>query len=278
MRTTATASAPSGGESGPGTVALFTVLGALAVAVVLMAASVLSANTVEQRKAELAEVRAGQAETRLRVAELKPFADFRDLAQGRVATVRQLADSRFDWERALRDVSRALPADVSLETIGASLESAGSEGASPLRSAIQAPAIELAGCATDQRSVARTMARLRAVQGVTRVSLGESQKAGDQQEGAAVSETAPAGGTEDQPLCGPGDHPSFAIVIFFERDAALSAAPNVQSAAAGGAKGSGSAPSDSSSTPSEASGDTPSEPPSPTPSEASASTTPGSAG
>jgi Tfp pilus assembly protein PilN len=231
----------SSGGSGPAGVAVLTLLGALGVAVAIMVASVLSTNAVKQREADLADVNARQASTRQQVAALKPYADYRDLAKGRIATVRQLADSRFDWERAMRDVSRTLPQDVTLEVLDASLEPGDSEGASPLRGAIQSPAIQLSGCTRDQREVARMMARLRGVQGVTRVSLSESQTADDDQQKAGAPASESAGGTESPP-CGPGEHPSFEVVIFFERDAALSGAPNVQSGAGAGAKA-GSAPS-----------------------------------
>ena len=74
------------------------------------------------------------------------------------------------------------------------------------------------------------MARLRGVQGVTRVSLSQSQK-DDVQKGASSSAVSEGG---DKPLCGPGSHPTFDMVIFFERDAALSSEPNVQATPATG--------------------------------------------
>jgi Tfp pilus assembly protein PilN len=218
------------GPTGAGGPAAFFVLGALALAVVAMAASVLASNSVKQNRAELAEVTASQAGARQQVAALKPYADYRDLAEGRIQSVRQLATSRFDWERALRDVSRTMPEAVSLESIDASLGTGDSEGSSPLRGAIKAPAIQLKGCTRDQREVARMMARLRGVQGVTRVSLSQSQK-DDVQKGASSSTVSEGG---DKPLCGPGSHPTFDMVIFFERDAALSSEPNVQATPATG--------------------------------------------
>ena len=39
------------------------------------------------------------------------------MAKARVQTVRDLAGSRFDWEQALRDLSRAVPADVTLTSL-----------------------------------------------------------------------------------------------------------------------------------------------------------------
>ncbi len=247
------------GPTGPGGPAAFFVLGALALAVVAMAASVLASNSVKQNRAELAEVTASQAGARQQVARLKPYADYRDLAKGRVESVRQLATSRFDWERALRDVSRTLPAAVTLESIDASLGTGDSESSSPLRGAIKAPAIQLKGCTRDQREVARMMARLRGVQGVTRVSLSQSQKDDVQKNSSSSSAVSETG---DKPLCGPGSYPTFDMVIFFERDAALSSEPNVQATpATGGATPAGGSSSgstaSSASTASPQGGDTP---------------------
>ena len=111
-------------------------------------------------------------------AQLKPFADYETMAKARVQTVRDLAGSRFDWEQALRDLSRAVPADVSLTQLSGDISSGAGGGGSSLRSAISAPAITLTGCAPGQTQVARLMARLNNIDGVTRVSLSRSVRRG----------------------------------------------------------------------------------------------------
>jgi Tfp pilus assembly protein PilN len=188
------------GGSGP-----FVVLGVLAFCVIALAGYVLTTNTVKDRQAQLASVTAEAQAAKQQAAELKEYADFDMLAQSRVQTVRDLAASRFDWEQALRDVSRAIPADVTLSSLNGSVSSQ-SGGGTALRSAIASPALELKGCTSSQPAVATLMARLRAVDGVTRVTLSKSVKAeatGDAT-GAAV-------------LCGFGRKPAFELVIFFER-------------------------------------------------------------
>ena len=153
-------------------------------------------------------------------AKLKPYADFEATAKARVETVRGLAAARFDWEQALRDLSRAVPADVKLQSLNGDMGLPGTGGSSgdPLRAAIKAPAISLGGCAASQTSVARLLARLRAVDGVTRVSLSRSEKA----DSSATTSSACAG---DNP-------PNFSTVVFFERSAALAAfAPAAEAAA-----------------------------------------------
>ena len=97
------------------------------------------------------------------------------MAETRIQTVKDLAASRFDWEQALRDISRAIPADVTLTSIDGSISS-GAGGSTSVRSAIDVPAVELKGCTLGQKQVATLLSRLRSVDGVTRVTLTKSAK------------------------------------------------------------------------------------------------------
>jgi Tfp pilus assembly protein PilN len=200
--------APVAAADESGGLGAFAVLGALA-------AYVLTTNTVKDRTAQLEATESQAAATTQRVAQLKPYVDFQSMAETRIQTVRDLASSRFDWEQALRDISRAMPADVTLESLNGSISSQ-SGGGSTVRSAITAPAIELKGCTTGQLSVATLMSRLRNVDGVTRVSLGKSTKAEEQADGNAAA-AAVTTATSDRPPCGHERAPSFELVMFFER-------------------------------------------------------------
>lgn len=199
----------------------FVVLGVLAFAVVALAAYVLAGNTVKDRQAELAAATAKSAAVTRQVTALKPYADFESVANARVQTVTDLANSRFDWEQALRDLSRAVPADVSLTSLSGDISAGAGGGGNQLRGAISAPAITLQGCAPGQTQVARLMARLHNVEGVTRVSL--SSSAATKTEANADSTTDELELRKAQP-CGEGAPPAFDIVVFFEKDAAAVAA------------------------------------------------------
>ncbi len=192
-------------------VGAYVVLGALALCVAMLAVYVMATNTVKQKQGDLTAVTTEATVAAKAAAELKPYADFEAMANARVETVRGLAAARFDWEQALRDLSRAMPGDVKLQSLTGDMGLPGTGGSNgdPLRGSIKAPAISLAGCATSQPSVARMLSRLRAVDGVTRVSLSKSEK-GD---GESGSESACAG----------GNPPNFSTVVFFERSAALEA-------------------------------------------------------
>ena len=198
---------PSAMETSGG-LGAFIVLGALALCVAFVAGSVLSNNVIKERKASLAEISLANDATVKRATDLKPYADFQTVAKERAATVHALAGARFDWEQALRDLSRAMPSNVSLSTLTGSVGADSAGGGSGLRSAISAPAIELAGCTKSQPAVATLMSRLRNVQGVTRVSLSKSEK--------AAAQVAQAGDTAAGP-CGKGTPPNFEMVVFFEK-------------------------------------------------------------
>jgi len=215
-------------------VGAYAILGGLTAVVAAVAVATSAGNAVKGHERELADVKAEQAVAQAEVDRLAPYGSFRDVAVQRTQTVRQLADSRFDWEQTLRDLSRAIPSDVTLSSItgtvtsGTTTASVGSSN--PLRSAIQAPAIELSGCASSQAGVARLMARLRGVQGVTRVSLASSAK----QEETAGSGVGDSAGSSKAEGCGKGSPPTFELVTFFEGAKAASAsapAPATASAA-----------------------------------------------
>jgi Tfp pilus assembly protein PilN len=218
LRRASTKAAPKAAADEPGGFGAFAVLGALAVCVVALAAYVLTTNTVKDRQAKLESVTAQAETTTQRANQLKPNADFQAMARTRIQTVRDLASSRFDWEQALRDVSRVIPADVTLTSLngtianGAGGSSSGSSSA--VRSAISAPAIQLNGCTRSQKEVATLLSRLRGVDGVTRVSLGKSLKPAPTATTGATAAAVPTGTT--QTAC-PGRAPSFELVIFFER-------------------------------------------------------------
>jgi Tfp pilus assembly protein PilN len=206
------------GLNAPGGIAAFVLLGALTLCVAGVAGLVMSDNVVKDRRAELAQVKLQSASTVAQAARLKPFADFQTVAQTRAGTVQALASARFDWEQALRDLSRAMPKEVYLSSLEGNV-SADSDGTA-VRRAIKAPAIELKGCTKNQPAVADLMSRMRNVQGVTRVALAKS----DKDTGAGISTTTVN-------PCGKGATPSFEIVIFFERSAVAAALSGATGAA-----------------------------------------------
>ena len=135
------------------------VLGALAACVIALAAYVLTTNMVKDRQAKLETVTAKAETATQRANQLKPYADFQAMAETRIQTVKDLASSRFDWEQAMRDISRTIPANVTLTSLNGTISERGrrlrerwqlrrSGPRSPL------PPIELNGCTRSQEDVA----------------------------------------------------------------------------------------------------------------------------
>jgi Tfp pilus assembly protein PilN len=214
------------GPEAKGGAGAFVVLGVLAACVVGVAGHVLTSNTIKQRQADLAEVTVRQQALQSQAAQLKPYADFDAAAKARVQTVRDLASSRFDWEATLRDLGRAVPADVTLLSLTGDIATGAGGGGSQLRASISAPAITITGCAPGQTQVARLMARLHDIDGVTRVSLSKSA-AEEVTKATTDPDTAEAAlAQRNAAPCGSGKRPAFEVVMFFEKaTAAVSGTP-----------------------------------------------------
>jgi Tfp pilus assembly protein PilN len=180
------------GESAPlrsGPLA-YILLGALVAVLAGVSALVLTNNQISEREADVERLTREDAKAAAKAERLVAYTEFRDLAEQRVSTVSQLADSRFDWERVMRELSLVLPDDVWLVAMtataapGISIEGGGGE--STLRADAPGPALELEGCAKGQEAVARFVTALKDVDGVTRVGLESSElpKEGKSQQGA----------------------------------------------------------------------------------------------
>jgi len=206
------------GRTGP---APYVVLGVLAAMVVAVGAYVMASNQVTSNRAELAETEQETRSLEQQAAAFKPYQQFAELSEARLKTVAQLADSRFDWERVMRELARAMPEDVWLTSLvgtvapGVNMEGAGSGGTtSSVRSALQAPAVELIGCTESQSAVSRVMARLRTINGVQRVSLSSSEK-------SETTGASTGGANSGDCRNGSSRFPQFQIVVFFDAPKAV---------------------------------------------------------
>lgn len=239
------------GGSGRSGGAVYVLLGVLAVAVLAVSAYVLTGNSVNDKTAELASASAKADSAEQQAAALKPYAEFAKLEQQRVATVKSLASSRFDWDRTLRQLSKVMPDNVWLSSFLATVkptvtvDGGGASGdTGNIRQASQNPAIEMVGCTTSQDEVARLMTRLRLMGGVDHVVLSSSEKATTN----TAAASAPASGSDSAGGAGNGDcrhgsnrFPQFSIVVLFKAppDPALAAGtgtPGSPAVAAGAAQ------------------------------------------
>ena len=79
------------------------VIGALVLALIGVTAVTLQGKGISGKQAELAALEVTEAQTSARAQSLSSFVAFQDLTTGRATTVAALAQSRFDWERVIRD-------------------------------------------------------------------------------------------------------------------------------------------------------------------------------
>jgi Tfp pilus assembly protein PilN len=140
---------------------------------------VLTGNDVSDKKTELASVEAQQAETTARAQALSNFASFQQMKDNRVLTISSLAQSRFDWERVMREVSRVLPESVWLTNLTGSVSpevNVPGAAETTTRGSIAGPALSMVGCARSQQDVAALIAAVGDIDGVTRVLAEKSEK------------------------------------------------------------------------------------------------------
>ena len=156
----------------------YVVVGLLATLLVMAVAYVFTANnaTDNQNKAAAAKAEADQLEAK--AAQRHSFTDFAAIKQTRLASVAGIANSRFDWERMMRELSRVMPAGSWLQSTDASV--AGDTAAAPAADAdappvVPQPTANLVGCTPKQTDVAAMMVRLRQMHRVSDVALNESR-------------------------------------------------------------------------------------------------------
>lgn len=169
----------------------YLLVGALVAALLGVTALVLTSNQIADSKAEVVQLKREDAVATARVERLAAYTQFRALQEQRLATVTSLADSRFDWERVMRELSLILPQNVwlvSLEATASPEASTGGEGGGGsggnLRDAAPGPALQISGCASGQEAVAGFVTALKDIDGVTRVGVQSSELSGQTSSGS----------------------------------------------------------------------------------------------
>ena len=181
------------GEAAPARAgaASYIVIAALFAILFAVTGVVLTGNDVNDKKAELATLESEQADAQARAGALSNFASFQQMKDSRVETISSLAQSRFDWERVMREVSRVLPDEVWLTNLSGTVSPEvtvpnASESAS--RAGIAGPALSMVGCARSQQDVAALISAIGDIDGVTRVLVERSEKANGATSGGGSSE------------------------------------------------------------------------------------------
>ncbi len=199
-------------RSGP---VVYILVGALVAVLAAVTAMALMDSQISDRKGEAARLESEDAAVAARATRLASYTQFRALHEQRVATVASLADSRFDWERVMRELSLILPGDVWLTNLTAAA-AGGAEGGGEgggLGGSVGGPSLQLSGCAKGQEGVSGFVTALKEIDGVTRVGLQSSAVAG---EGAGPEESAPSGGEGGSGGCSQGFLATFSITVAFD--------------------------------------------------------------
>jgi Tfp pilus assembly protein PilN len=223
----------------------FGVLGLLAGAAILVFLYGSASHQLASRKAEAAALTQQAQQVQAQAAQLSSYTSFMQMREQRLQAISQLVGSRFDWSATMNELSRVLPATISLNslqgTIGSSTGSASASAsaaapaaaapaagstastastaasaaaAAPVSSATPpgtTPTFTLAGCGTTQVAVAQMLVRLRLVSGVSNVTLQSSARSGN------------GGGSGGSGGTCPGNDPSFTAQVSFQP---LPAPPN----------------------------------------------------
>jgi Tfp pilus assembly protein PilN len=181
----------------------YILLGALVLVLAGVTVLVLTDNQIADHKSELAQVKREDAAAKARAESLASYSQFSALHEQRVETIASLADSRFDWERVMRELALILPHDVWLTSLeasasaGAEGSSGGSGGGSNLKDSISGPSLAISGCAAGQDAVAGFVTVLKDIDGVTRVGVESSELAGQEEGAGSVSGSSSGSGSSD---------------------------------------------------------------------------------
>ncbi|HET9154193.1 MAG TPA: PilN domain-containing protein [Solirubrobacterales bacterium] len=152
----------------------YIVLGGLVALLLGVAVLVMTSNQIAESKDEIVTLKREDKAAQERAERLVAYVHFAEMRRQRMETISSLADSRFDWERVMRELSKILPSDVWLTELDASASAAaGGEGAG-MRASIAGPALEIGGCARGQEGVAGFVTALKEIDGVTRVGVESS--------------------------------------------------------------------------------------------------------
>ncbi len=155
----------------------YVVVGALALLLIGVVVLVITGNQISEREAEVVSVQKETRAAEAKAQRLAAYTEFHGIREQRLATVTSLADSRFDWQRVMRELALVLPGNVWLTNLGGTVTPNVSVDGAPsiaLRSTIPGPALELVGCARDQNAVAGFVQALKQIDGVTRVGVQNS--------------------------------------------------------------------------------------------------------
>lgn len=159
----------------------YVIIGVLALVLIGVTVLVLTGNKIADSKSEVASLKSQVAAAKAEAAQLSAYTDFASMQQARDQTVASLAASRFDWKRVLNELAIVIPGDVWLTNVSATASPDSATGSSTSitgAESITGPSLDIQGCSRGHEGVAKFLAALHDVDGVTRVSVISSDRPG----------------------------------------------------------------------------------------------------
>jgi Tfp pilus assembly protein PilN len=192
----------------------YIVVGGLLAMVGAVTLLVVTENQISSRTTELAELKRETTRAQAQAARLAPYTQLHAVSAQRTETIANLANSRFDWEQVMQQLSLVLPADVWLTNLTGTVRpdvSVGGGESIALRDSVPGPALAIVGCAAGQESVARFVTVLKDIDGVTRVGVQSSKLPEADSGGEEGGSVSASGGCQTQDFIA-----QFQIVVAFD--------------------------------------------------------------
>jgi Tfp pilus assembly protein PilN len=192
----------------------YIVLGALLAALGAVTLLVVTDNQISSRTTELTELKAQTASAEAEAVRLTPYVQLHSISAQRTETISNLANSRFDWEQVMRQLSLVLPSNVWLTNLTGTVRpdvAVGGGESIGLRESVAGPALAIVGCAPGQEAVARFVTVLKDIDGVTRVGVQSSELPDSSSGGEGTGSESASGGCQTRNFIA-----QFQIVVAFD--------------------------------------------------------------
>ena len=165
---------PAGGRAGSS----YVVVGVLGALLLMVLGYVVVSNQATSRSNDAAKADAEATALEQEAARKAAFANFAQIKQQRLLSVSSVAQTRFDWERFMRELARIMPERSWIQTADASVagdpSNTGAASAAAATGTAVEPTANLVGCTPGQSDTASMMVRLRNLYRVSDVKLNES--------------------------------------------------------------------------------------------------------
>jgi Tfp pilus assembly protein PilN len=165
---------PVGGRAG----SAYVVCGVLGALLLMVLGYVVVSNQATSRSNDAAEAEAKASALEQEAASRAAFSNFALIKEQRLTSVSSVAQTRFDWERFMRELARIMPERSWVQTADASVagdpsNTGAASTAAPGTTGTE-PTAKLVGCTPKQSDTATMMVRLRKLYRVSDVKLNES--------------------------------------------------------------------------------------------------------